>query len=352
MKNSGLGEESAEIIFKGDLTMKAQVIRSFGDPSVFQLTELPKPNVIPGYVLIRVAASSVNPVDTKIRKGLVKGVAPDFPAVLHGDVAGVVEAVGEGVTTFKLGDEVYGCAGGLKGENGSLADYMLADASLIAHKPRSLKMSEAAALPLVGITAWEALFDRARILPGQNILIHGATGGVGHIAIQLAKFAKATVYSTASSTEKLEIARELGAEYLINYREMTVEEYVHKYTDGKGFDIVLDTVGGENLDGSFLAAAINGTVVSINARSTRDLDPVHSKGLTLHVVFMLLPIITKVNRAHHGEILKHISHLVDQGNLRPLIDSQLFTFDEVAAAHQYLESGKNIGKVTLINERF
>ncbi|MEW9674160.1 zinc-dependent alcohol dehydrogenase family protein [Ammoniphilus sp. 3BR4] len=332
--------------------MKVQVIRSFGDPSVFQLVELPKPTVTPGHVLIRVAASSVNPVDLKMRQGLVKGLAPEFPAVLHGDVAGVIEEVGEGVTHFKPGDEVYGCAGGLKGEAGALADYMVADASLLALKPRSLTMREAAALPLVSITAWEALIERARLVPGQKVLIHAATGGVGHVAIQLAKWAGATVYTTASSKEKLDTAKRLGADFPINYREMPVQEYVQIYTQGTGFDVVLDTVGGENLDRSFQAAAVRGTVVSIIARSTHNLDPLHAKGLTLHVVFMLLPLITKVHRVQHGEILREISKLVDEGKIQPLIDPHLFSFDQVADAHRYLESGKNMGKVTLVNERF
>ncbi|BCJ85648.1 hypothetical protein skT53_06330 [Effusibacillus dendaii] len=212
------------------------------------MTEVPKPEVIPGHVLIRVAASSVNPIDIKIRQGFVKGVAPDFPAILHGDVAGVVEEVGEGVTTFRPGDEVYACAGGFKGTGGARADYMLADAALVARKPRSLTMREAAAFPLVSITAWQALIDRDNVRPGQNVLIHAATGGVGHIGIQLAKWAGATVYTTGSSKDKLQTGKELGADFGIKYREETVEEYVKKYTNGNGFDVVFDTVGGDNLD--------------------------------------------------------------------------------------------------------
>ncbi|WP_027417193.1 zinc-dependent alcohol dehydrogenase family protein [Aneurinibacillus terranovensis] len=332
--------------------MKAQVIREFGDPSVFQPAEIPKPEVKPGHVLIRVAASSVNPIDSKVRQGAVKGVSPDFPAVLHGDVAGVVEEVGEGVTSFKPGDEVYGCAGGFKGTGGALADYMLADSALIAHKPPSLTMREAAALPLVSITAWLALFDRANIQAGQNVLVHGSAGGVGHVGIQLAKWAGAKVYTTASSPDKLEIGKQLGADFTICYRDETVEEYVNKYTEGKGFDVVFDTVGGKNLDRSFEAAAMNGTVVTIAARSTHDLSPLHAKGLSLHVVFMLLSIVTGVNRERHGYILEQVTKLVNEGKLRPLLDAKTFSFAEVAAAHRHLESGKAVGKVTLVNENF
>lgn len=331
--------------------MKAQVIQTFGNPSVFQIQDLPTPEVIPGHVLIQVKATSVNPIDTKVRSGFVPAVAPEFPAVLHGDVAGVVCAVGEGVSKFQVGDEVYGCAGGFKGTTGgALAEYMLADADLLAHKPKSLSMEEAAAIPLVAITAWEALFNRGKLAPGQNILIHAATGGVGHVAIQLAKWAGVKVYSTASSKEKLEIGARLGADVTINYLEESVQDYVQKYTNGKGFDIVFDTVGGENLDRSFEAAALHGTVLAIAARSTHDLSPLHSKGLSLHVTFMLLKILNKESRKEYGEILEKITNIIEDGKLRPLLDPNIFTFDEVSKAHEHLESGKAIGKIVLVNK--
>lgn len=331
--------------------MKAQVIQTFGNPSVFQIQDLPTPEVIPGHVLIQVKATSVNPIDTKVRSGFVPAVAPEFPAVLHGDVAGVVCAVGEGVSKFQVGDEVYGCAGGFKGTTGgALAEYMLADADLLAHKPKNLSMEEAAAIPLVAITAWEALFNRGKLAPGQNILIHAATGGVGHVAIQLAKWAGAKVYSTASSKEKLEIGARLGADVTINYLEESVQDYVQKYTNGKGFNIVFDTVGGENLDRSFEAAALHGTVLAIAARSTHDLSPLHSKGLSLHVTFMLLKILNKESRKEYGEILEKITNIIEDGKLRPLLDPNIFTFDEVSNAHEHLESGKAIGKIVLVNK--
>jgi NADPH2:quinone reductase len=333
--------------------LRAQIIRQFGGPDVFETREVERPQVMPGHVLIRVAATSVNPIDIKIRSGVVTNVAPDLPAILHGDVAGVVEEVGKGVTKFKPGDEVYACAGGFKNTpGGALADYMLADATLVAHKPKSLSFQEAAALPLVSITAWEALFDRGQLQPGQNVLIHGAAGGVGHIAIQLAKAKGAVVHTTASSAEKMKIANDLGADVAINYKDMTVEEYVDRYTDGQGFDLVFDTVGGSNIDRSFLAAKIGGTVVTIAARSTNDLSPMHNKGLTLHVVFMILPILTGQGKERHGQILAEVTRLVDEGKLKPLLDENTFTFSEVAKAHKRLESGKAVGKVTLINETY
>ncbi|MEB3214333.1 MAG: zinc-dependent alcohol dehydrogenase family protein [Leptolyngbyaceae bacterium] len=327
--------------------MKAWAIESFGEPSVFHSVELPTPEVIPGHVLIRVAATSVNPVDVKIRSGAVAEIAPAFPAVLHGDVAGVIEAVGDGVDQFSIGDEVYACAGGVLGTGGALADYMLADADCVAHKPASISMREAAALPLVSITAWEGLVDRAQVQSGNTVLVYGATGGVGHIAVQLAKWAGAKVYALVSSDEKAAIARQLGADVTINYRQTPVEELVAEYTDGQGFDIVFDAVGNDNLQNAFMAARLNGRVVSLVSRSRQDLSLLHAKGLSLHLVFMLIPLLHGNNRAYHGEILSKVATLVEDGHLRPLLDEKTFTFSEVADAHARLESGHAIGKITL-----
>lgn len=330
--------------------MRALVIKRFGGPEVFEPVEVERPPVLPGHVLIRVAATSVNPIDLKIRSGLVPHLAPPFPAILHGDVSGIVEEVGEGVTQFQVGDEVFGCAG-FNQNGGALADYLLADASVIAHKPKTLSFREAAALPLVSITAWEALFDKAHIEKEQNVLIHGGAGGVGHIAVQLAKIKGANVFTTVSSG-KTDIAAKLGADTVINYQNTSVTEYVNQYTKGQGFDIVMDTVGGQNIDRSFEAAKINGTVVTIAARSTHDLTIMHNKGLTLHVVFMILPILMKKGFERHGQIIKQVAQWVDEGRIQPLTDPQIFTFAEVAQAHAHLESGKAIGKITMINENF
>lgn len=327
--------------------MKAIVMNEFGGPHVLAEQEVPIPELIPGHVRVRVRASSVNPVDTKIRSGLLAAIAPESPAILGCDMAGVVEAVGEGVTEFAAGDEVYGCAGGVKGCPGALAEYQMADVRLIARKPASLSMEEAAALPLVGITAWDALMDRSRVSAGQRVLVHGATGGVGHIGIQLAKAAGARVYTTGSSEEKLTIARGLGADVGINYRDSSVEDYVCEQTDGKGFDVVFDTIGGGNLQGCFHAAAMNGTVASISTRCTCDLTPFHQKALTMHVTFMLIPMLYGQGRERHGEILRELAAMADAGTLKPLIDRRRFRFDQAADAHALLESGQAIGKVVL-----
>lgn len=332
--------------------MHAMAISRFGDPSVFSLAEIPTPVPGPGQLLIRVAASSVNPLDFKIRAGLLPALAPAFPAVLHGDVAGTVEALGPGVSTFSPGDKVYACAGGIVGHGGALAEFMLADADLVAQAPRSLSLQHAGVLPLAVITAWEALVDRVNIQPGQHVLIHAGVGGVGHLAVQLAKLRGAFVYTTVSSDEKATLARALGADVTINYRTTSVADYVAQYTAGKGFDVVLDTVGGEALSASFAAVKTAGTVVTIAARSTQDLSPLHAKGATLHVVLMLLPMLTSHNRAHHGHILRSVAALVDAGRLRPLIHAQAFSFLDVAQAHATLERGVAIGKISLTSPWF
>lgn len=327
--------------------MKAMVIQEYGAAEQFVEQEFPMPEIQPGHVIIKVAATSVNPLDTKIRAGLVQA-NPPFPAILHGDVAGIVTEVGEGVENLAVGDEVFGFAGGLKNYQGALADYMLADARLLAKKPDNLAFGEAAALPVVFITAWRALIDRAQIQPKDKVLIHAGTGGVGHIAIQIAKWAGAQVYTTVSREEKAEIARQLGADETINYKQESVEEYVQRCTDGQGFDVVFDTVGTDNMDLSFQAARVSGTVATIAARSTHDLSPLHGKNLTLHVVFIATPLLYGQDFDTHSEALEAMASLTADGYVRPLLDDTLYSFQEVAEAHTKVEAGQALGKVVLL----
>jgi len=217
--------------------MKAMIVKSFGGSEVFEAAELEKPVVKAGHVVIRIAATSVNTVDTMLRQmGNDLPIAPALPAVLGMDFAGTIDAVGEGVTEYAVGDEVYGCAGGLADLQGSLAEYMLADARLIARKPKNLSMREAAALPLVAITAYEGLM-RANITAGQTVLVHGGSGGVGHVALQIANYLGADVYATGGGDKQLALIEKLGAK-TINYKTETVADYVNEHTNGAGFDIV------------------------------------------------------------------------------------------------------------------
>lgn len=328
--------------------MMAVVIDRYGPPEVFHEAEMEKPRVKAGYVLVRVHASSVNPIEIKIRSGLVPAITPPFPAILNGDFSGVIEEVGEGVTDFKAGDEVFGFAGGAAGEPGALAEYMLADARLIWHKPVNTDHKTAALYPVVSITAYE-LLEKAQIKEGDKVLVHGIAGGVGHIVLQLAKRAGAKVYGTVSGDSKGKSALSLGAEAVINYRETSVEEYVKKYTDGRGFDAVIDTVGGENLLNSFRAVKPNGTVCTTNSRVSLELGMLHRKAISLRCVFILIPIVDGIGRERQREILKNIKRLVESNALKILKAKKEFLFTEAGEAHKYLEAGAAEGKIALIS---
>ncbi|MDM8517770.1 zinc-dependent alcohol dehydrogenase family protein [Desulfobacterales bacterium HSG16] len=326
--------------------MKVMIIRKFGDSDVFEPSEIAKPEIKPGSVLVKIAATSINTVDTMIRQmGKELPISPELPAVLGMDFAGTIEAVGEGISEYAVGDEVFGCAGGLGDLPGTLAEYMVADVNLIAHKPKKLTMREAAALPLVGITAYEGL-TRAGITQGQKVLVHGGSGGVGHVALQLARHFKTEVYSTGGGDKQLALIKKLGAT-AINYKTEAVNEYVTKYTDGLGFDIVFDSVGGPNMANSFEAAALNGQVASTVALVEMDLSVAHFKGLSLHIVFMLIPMIHNYKREEHAEILSKLADIVDAGGLYPVLDKQSFSFEEAGKAHDRLSSGQAMGKVVV-----
>jgi NADPH2:quinone reductase len=272
-------------------------------------------------------------------------LSPAEPALLGMDFAGIVEEVGEGVTKFAKGDEIYGCAGGLADLPGALAQYIVADADLLALKPKNLSMQESAALPLVGITAYEGL-QRAGVSGGQKVLVHGGSGGVGHVAIQLAKHLGAQVYSTGGGEPQLQMITNLGAT-AINYKHESVAQYVDKYTDGKGFDVVFDSVGGENMTNSFEAAALNANIASTVAMVNIDLSEAHFKGLSLHVVFMLIPMLHNIGRKEHGRVLEAIAKIAESGELKPILDKETFTLEQASHAHARLESGKAMGKVVI-----
>jgi NADPH:quinone reductase len=215
----------------------------------FRKVELSRPTTGMNQVFVRIAASGVNPLDVKIRAGQAAHAKQPLPAVLGLDMSGTVEEVGPGVTAFSSGDEVYGIVGGVGGLQGTLAEFVVVDADLLAHKPKNLPMRHAAALPLSIITAWEGLVDRAKVHAGQKVLIHAGAGGVGHIAVQVARAFGAEVFATVSPGKR-KIVEDFGA-IPIDYHSAAVEEYTTACTGGQGFDIVYDTVGGATLDASF-----------------------------------------------------------------------------------------------------
>jgi NADPH:quinone reductase len=323
--------------------MRAYVVERPGE--AFRQVDLPRAAPSAVQVLVRVHASGVNPLDTKIRAGKAAHARQPLPAVLGLDMAGVVEEVGPGVTAFRPGDEVYGMVGGVGGLQGTLAEIVVANADLVARKPKSLSMREAAALPLITITAWEGIVDRAKVRQSQKVLVHAGAGGVGHIAVQLAKAFGAEVFATVSP-DKQHVVEEFGAT-AIDYRTLSTEQYVAIHTEGQGFDVVYDTVGGVTIDASFVAVKrYTGHVVSCLGWSTHSLAPLSFRGATYSGVFTLMPLLTGLGQAHHGLILQEAAALVEAGKLRPLLNKQRFSSADIDAAHALVESG-TLGKVVV-----
>lgn len=324
--------------------MKALVLKAFNAP--YELIEVEKPIAGKGQVLVQVKASGVNPLDLKIMREQAAHAQIKLPAILGVDLAGVVEAIGVGVTQFKVGDEVYGMVGGVSDLQGSLAEYVAVDEGLLALKPLNLTFREAATLPLVFITAWEALVEKANVQSGKTVLVHGGAGGVGHIAVQIALANGAVVYTTVEPG-KGELVRQYGA-IAIDYKSLSAEAYIAAHTKGEGFDIVLDTVGGCVLDDSFKASRRDtGHVVSILGWGTHSLAPLSFRGATYSGVFTLYPLLSGNNRAHHGKVLQQATQLVEAGKLKPWVDPELYSLTSIDRAYEAIDMRKNNGKVVI-----
>jgi NADPH2:quinone reductase len=324
------------------ISMKALILESYGSP--FRMAEVPRPVPKAGEVLVRVKASGVNPLDTKIRAGAAAHARHPLPAILGIDLAGVVEAVGPAVDGVRAGDEVYGMTGGVGGVPGSLAEYTAVDARLLAPKPANFTMRQAAALPLIFITAWEGLVDRAQAKAGQKVLVLGGGGGVGHIVVQIAKALGVEVYAVDSAAKEAYLAS-LGATPID--RDQAVEAYVGAHAGGRGFDIVYDTVGGTGLDTAFKAAARFGHVVSALGWGTHALAPLSFKAATYSGVFTLLPLLTGEGREHHGAIMREATRLAEAGKIVPKLDARVFTLADVAEAHTLIENRAAEGKLVI-----
>jgi NADPH2:quinone reductase len=328
--------------------MKAFQVQTPDGP--FLEVELPTPTPAPHQVLVKIHSAGVNPLDTKIRAGQGGHANQPLPAILGLDMAGRVESVGSAVTAFAPGDEVFGMVGGIGKQQGTLAEYIAADASLLAHKPRSLTMREASALPLVTITAWEGLVDRAAIQiraavhASETVLIHAGAGGVGYAAVQIALAYGAKVFATVSA-DKRALIEALGATPID--RDTPIDTYLAEHTAGLGFDIVYDTLGGPVLDASFRAVKLyTGHVVSCLGWGAHALAPLSFRAATYSGVFTLLPLLTGNHRAHHGKILKSVSALADENKLKPFLATELFTCNDIAAAYDQVAKGSK-GKVTI-----
>ena len=332
--------------------MKAVIMTQPGTPEVLQLQHLREPEIKqPTEILVQLKAAGINPIDTKVR-GRGTFYPDQMPAVLGCDGAGIVQEVGSAVTKFKPGDEVYFCAGGLgKQDTGNYAEYTVVDESLVAAKPASVSFAEAAAAPLVLITAWESLYDRARLEAGQKVLIHAGAGGVGHVAIQLAKLKGAKVATTVGNLDKERLVRQLGADFPILYKQTDFIKAILDWTDGKGVDIGFDTVGGKTFFDTCEAVKVYGDVVTILEPdySLGKLKLARNRNLRISLELMLTPALMglKEARQHQTEILAECAQFIDEGKLKIHL-SQTFPLEDVAAAHKAIETGSITGKVTLL----
>ena len=327
--------------------MRAMVQREHGAPDVLHLEDLPEPSLRDTDVLVEVHATSVNPVDTKVRARAT--VPREWPLLLGYDVSGVVVRCGSRATQWKPGDEIFAAPNLFR--PGANAEYVALDARSAARKPTTLDHATAAVLPLVSQTAWEALHLRARIQPGQTVLIHAGAGGVGHVAVQLAKLHGCRVITTAGREESLAFCRDvLRADEVIDYRGQDVVQAVQALTAGKGVPVALDTVGGDVFVQCLDCVGVNGHVVTILGGST-DLkqrgQALLYRNVTISYEFMGIPTAHEIEPQRPGEILAAIAKLADSGGLRPEVRHR-FPLERLADAHRQVETGRTVGKVAVI----
>lgn len=331
--------------------MKAVLMTATGTPEVLQAQHVQSPGVPLGEteLMVHLHAAGVNPIDTKLRQ---RGTFyPDqMPAILGCDGAGVIEAVGAGVQRFHVGDEVYFCQGGLGKHQGNYAEYIVVDERYVARKPASISFAEAAAAPLVLITAWEALYERGRLEPGERVLIHAGAGGVGHVAIQLAKLKGASVCTTVSSQEKANFVKQLGADHVILYKQTDFVKAALDWTGGEGVDLAFDTVGGDTFSQTFPTVRIYGDIVTILEPDTKTVWKVaRQRNLRIGLELMLTPMLLGLVEAqqHHAEILEECAKWIDAGKLKIHV-GKTFPLEQAAQAHQLLETGSTMGKIVLL----
>lgn len=329
--------------------MRAMVMPQTGDPDVLTERDIPAPVIEnPTEVLIRLQAAGVNPIDTKLRRHGT--FFPErLPAVLGCDGAGVVEVVGSGVTRFQPGDAVYFCSGGIGARSGTYARYCVVEEHVLAMKPASVDFVHAAAVPLVAITAWEALHDRTAVQPGSSVLIQGGAGGVGHVAVQLAHLAGARVAATVSDDAKATFAESLGTDYAIRYRDNDVTAAIMNWTGERGVDIAMDNIGGALLEQTFPAVRFYGDVVSLLLPDpATDWRIARQRNLRTSLEVMLTPMLFNLveAEAHQAYILDQCARLIDAGKLQVHV-SDVLSLANAADAHRQIETGSTTGKIVL-----
>ncbi|MEQ1558620.1 MAG: zinc-dependent alcohol dehydrogenase family protein [Methyloglobulus sp.] len=328
--------------------MKAIVMTATGNPDVLHYQDIAEPQITkPAQIKVKLAAAGVNPVDTKIRRNGLFYDQP-LPAVLGCDGSGTVIEVGSAMSRFKPGDKVWFCHGGLGREQGNYAEYNVLDEHWATFMPETLSFAEAAALPLVLITAWGGLYDRGGLQSGQTVLIHAGAGGVGHVAIQLAKLKGARVIATVGSQEKADFVKALGADEFILYSRDDVVKSVLELTEGKGADLVFDTVGEAVFKDSIPATAHYGRIVTLLALPEMDFTEARMRNLLIGFELMLTPMLRDLPEARtkHVEILQQCRRLLNDGLLKPHIGAQL-SLQEAQEAHRLIETGHTTGKIVL-----
>jgi NADPH2:quinone reductase len=328
--------------------MKAIMMTAIGNPDVLELCDIDEPEISTAtQIKVRLKAAGVNPVDTKIRRN---GVFYEnaLPVVLGCDGAGEITEIGKAVSQFKPGDKVWFCNGGLGREQGNYAEYTVVDQRWASLMPKTLSFMEAAALPLVLITAWGALFDRGELRARQTVLVHAGSGGVGHVAIQLAKLKGARVITTVSSEQKAEFVRAMGADDVILYRKDGFANAVNHLTDNKGADLIFDTVGASVFKESIAATAYFGRLVTLLDPGELSLAEARMRNLLIGFELMLTPMLRDLPEARdkHVKILKQCAQWIDNGLLKPHISKRL-SLAETVEAHILVEAGHTTGKIVL-----
>jgi len=328
--------------------MKAVLMTAIGGPEVLKVQNIVEPEITqPTQIKIQLKAAGVNPVDTKVRS---HGLFDDhgLPAILGCDGAGVITEIGSGVVNFKPGDHVWFCNGGLGNTPGNYAETTVLDQRWASLKPVTLSFAEAAAAPLVLITAWGALFDRGGLQPGQTVLIHAGAGGVGHVAIQLAKIRGARVIATVSDAQKAQFVKDLGADEAVIYKPSGFADAVNALTGGNGADLVFDTVGPAVFKESIAVTAHFGRLITLLDPGELNLAEARLRNLLIGFELMLTPMLRNLDTARdkHVEILNQCGQWIDEGHLQIHVSQQL-PLEQAATAHQLIEAGHTTGKIVL-----
>ncbi len=329
--------------------MQAILMTAIGDSTVLVEQNIAEPHLTQRTeIKVRLHAAGINPVDTKIRKGGLFYPNAELPAVLGCDGAGEVVEIGENVTDFKVGDKVWFCHGGLGREQGNYAEFTVIDQRWASLMPQTATFETAAAAPLVLITAWGALFERGNLQAGQTVLIHAGAGGVGHVAIQLAKIAGARVITTVSSNEKATFVKSLGADEIIFYNQTNVTTEVNRLTENRGADLVFDTVGADVFKSSIACTAHFGRIVTLLDASNLDLNEARMRNLLIGFELMLTPMLRDLDseRDKHIELLKKCAAYIDAGQLAVHV-SQVLPLAHAQKAHTLIEASHTMGKLVL-----